>query len=545
MTQPPHAESPQRSVPSIAEQRKKLARYFTDFPERFESLLPPQKGIHSKFALEVATCKRILEIWSGDRDFRTRLDSDPKSALDSYGICLESAGISSLEEIRPLWDLDLAIRYQKEEREVSDAVLRYRLWMAEKLLEREETIREDCAPTNNAHRIWRARQMNRARSQLGSQRHEGIVHAPFVVELSDGCSVGCWFCGVSALKHEGDFPYNTENQKLWREVLQCLEDHLGSAAETGFCYWATDPLDNADYEDFLVDFKEICGHWPQTTTSQPQKEVERTRRLLKLAFENGAGIQRFSILNRKILKTVMQNFDPVELLHTEMVLQNKEADTLQSNSGRARGSKVLEKRASDRESSLASGWDDEPGTISCVSGFLINMCTKSIRLVSPAPSDERWPKGHWIFEESFFTDGASFKTTIEGMVERHMKTYLRAGDPLRFRRDLKIDLLKDGFVAHSYGERVTYQGESYMALVGERIANGQHTAGEVAIEIEDLGLQPASMTFEFLNRLFQQGLIDEEPEEDPTRDFDEIRNRPKRSKRTPRSEAGARALNPA
>ena len=365
--------------------------------------------------------------------------------------------------------------------------------------------------------------MNRARAQLGTSRHEGIVHAPFVVELSDGCTVGCWFCGVSALNHEDDFQYTAENKELWRDVLQAMQERLGEAAATGFCYWATDPLDNPDYEHFMMDFKEICGHWPQTTTSQPQKDIERTRALLKLATAQDAGIQRFSILNRKILKTVMKNFTPEELLHTELVLQNKEANSIQSNSGKARGSKVLEKRASSQAPETVVGWSEAPGTISCVSGFLINMCTKSVRLVTPTPCDERWPKGHWICEEGFFTDGPSFRALIDGMTERHMKLTVAAGDLVRFRRDLRVEILENGFVGHSYGEKMTFENSPHGKAIAEALVAGNQTAGEIAIKLEDTGVRSAIEVFEFINELFDAGLLDEEPAEDPTREFDQER----------------------
>src|SRR5205814_8046857 len=104
------------------------------------------------------------------------------------------------------------------------------------------------------------------------------------------------FCGVSAGRKGADFLYTPDNARLWRDVLAVLRRVVGPAAATGFCYWATDPLDNPDYERFALDVAEICGRFPQTTTAQPLKDPERTRALLALSVAHGCTINRFSIL---------------------------------------------------------------------------------------------------------------------------------------------------------------------------------------------------------------------------------------------------------
>lgn len=482
-----------------------LDRAFTEHPDKFRRLLPPSAAVDSPFASEVAHIKRLLEHWCADGSFRDEMNENPAAAALRHGHQVDP------EEVRYLWDAEHAHQCLKERKAVPYPVQRYKVWNSEKVLHRESVRLEHCLPKDPRQRAWRERQMRRIRSQLGEGSFVNIVHAPFAIELSEGCSVGCWFCGVSAKKKEGDFLYTPENRELWLGVLHALRNVLGDGARGGFCYWATDPMDNPDYEALLTDVAKICGRFPQTTTAQPVKDIERTRALLKLSSGLGCDINRFSITTLKTFKEVHQAFTAEELLHTELVLQNRESTNLQSNSGRARGSKTLNRRAQETPN-IPENWDEAPGTISCVSGFLINMVNRSIRLVTPCPSDDIWPSGHWVLEETCFEDADDFAEQIEGLIDRNMRVSLRASDPGRFRRDLKIELIPDGFEARGFGAVATYQGgiPSARELAAE-LLKGHPTVGDVTLAIEERLNTPAATVFDFLNRLFDDGLMDEEP----------------------------------
>ncbi|MCH2171875.1 radical SAM family RiPP maturation amino acid epimerase [Myxococcota bacterium] len=490
--------------------QEKLHKAFDERPDLFQPLLPPSAAASSPFSSEVAHIKRLLEHWCADASFRDEMMEDATAAAARHGHEVDP------EEVRYLWDAAFAHKCLSERTSVPYPVQRYRVWNSEKILHREAVRLEHCLPQDPRQRAWRERQMKRIRSQLGENSYVNIVHAPFSIEISEGCSVGCWFCGVSAKKKGADFRYTPENRKLWLEVLQALRRIIGEGAKGGFCYWATDPIDNPDYEELLTDFARICGRFPQTTTAQPLKDVERTRALLKLSSGLGCDINRFSITTLKTFKEVHKTFTAEELLHTELVLQNREAVNIQSNSGRARGSKILSRRA-ESAANVKEGWDEVPGTVSCVSGFLINMVNRSIRLVTPCPSDEIWPEGHWILDEANFTDGDDFAQRIEGMIDQHMRPSLRASDPGRFRRDLQIEILPDGFKAQGFGELVTYEGGTPSSReVATELLKGHHTVGEVALALEDRLNVPASTVFSFLNDLFDRSLLDEEPSGNPT-----------------------------
>ena len=485
--------------------QEKLERAFGERPDQFHPLLPPSTGAKSPFFSEVAHVKRLLEHWCADASFREEMAEDATAAAARHGHQADP------EEVRYLWDLEFAQKCLRERTNVPYPVQRYRVWNSEKVLHREDVRLERCVPKDPRQKAWRQRQMKRIRSQFGESSYVNIVHAPFSIEISEGCSVGCWFCGVSAKKKEADFRYTPENRALWLDVLQALRTTLGEGAAGGFCYWATDPMDNPDYEVLLEDFARICGRFPQTTTAQPLKDVERTKAILKRSTELGCDINRFSITTLKTFKEVLEAFTAEELLHTELVLQNRESINLQSNSGRARGSKTLSRRAEATEAAQ-DGWDEVPGTISCVSGFLINMVTRSIRLVTPCPSDEVWPDGHWVLDQAQFSDGADFAKQIDTMIDEHMRSSLRASDPGRFRRDLKIELLPDGFEARGFGGSITLHGGTPSSReVAAELTKGHRTVGEVALAIEDRLNVPAATVFDFLNELFDHGLLDEEP----------------------------------
>lgn len=92
----------------------------------------------------------------------------------------------------------------------------------------------------------------------------------------------CWFCGVGAEKLTGWSHYIPENAKLWQDTLDVCRDVIGDTVCNGFCYWASDPLDNPDYPKFIEDFRNTYGRYPQTTTAIPLRNEEITRQALDI-----------------------------------------------------------------------------------------------------------------------------------------------------------------------------------------------------------------------------------------------------------------------
>ncbi|MEV5508468.1 hypothetical protein [Streptomyces orinoci] len=78
--------------------------------------------------------------------------------------------------------------------------------------------------------IWRQRRLKRCNGELGTERSQAIVHAPATFELSKDCTVGCWFCGVAALKFDHIWPCTEENAAPWRDTFHRLPPHPRPAA---------------------------------------------------------------------------------------------------------------------------------------------------------------------------------------------------------------------------------------------------------------------------------------------------------------------------
>ena len=143
------------------------------------------------------------------------------------------------------------------------------------------------------------------------------------------------------------------------------------------------------------------------------------------------------------------------------------------------------------------------------------MVQRSVRLITPCPANDRWPEGYWVLEQGRFTDPASLGSLIEGMKRRHMRTALRAGDPVRFRPDLRFEESERGFVLQARGARTSFAGPPRMRELGRALARGAAPAGELAIALEDEHGRPAALTMNALNQVFDAGALDEEPRAAP------------------------------
>ena len=348
---------------------------------------------------------------------------------------------------------------------------------------------------------WRRRQIARTSSQLHQSMHNKIPHLLGAFELSKGCSVGCWFCAVAAPTLSDIFTYSLQNRDLWRKVLNLLKTLHGKAAKASFCYWASDPLDNPDYENFCLDFYELLGVFPQTTTALAMRNPERTRKLLKLSLEKRCLKNRFSVLSLASLNKIHQEFTPEELAFVKLELQYKQSNATISNSGRARDryAKQKQKNRLVEEKSL-------PGTIACVSGFLFNMVDRTVKLISPYNADDRWPLGYRIFEEGTFENIDDLKVLLEGMIDRHMPLEIESNDNIKFREDLEYESLSNGFKLFTRFKTYRFTNTPHARYLGEIIYKNNKTAQEIVDYFKWQNV-PSSYIYKDLNLMFDLGLL--------------------------------------
>lgn len=458
----------------------------------------------SEYVKQMGEVKKFLERFTGDNVFREEFLKNPQATVEQYGLPIDP------EEIRLLWDFDAARSHDPATEPTPLPVMRYRAFIREKKQHRDQSQKVLCASNDPRFKAWRDRQVQRCYSQLGKRNGEAIVHAPMTLELSKGCSVGCWFCGVSAPKLSDIFFYTPENAKLWQETLTVLQEIIGPAAAHGFCYWASDPLDNPDYEKFLIDFHRILGRFPQTTTAQPMKDPQRTRDLLKLSAEKKGFIDRFSLISLKMLKDVHAEFSAEELTFVELITQNKEAHNIGKHiTGRARD--YYRKQAEKNHEEYPD--DAVSGTIACVSGFLFNMVDHSVKLISPCNASDRWPLGYYVFQEGTFTDGESLRNLLTDMINQHMKTSVRHDQVVAFRPDLKYEDIDNGFRLSSAFLHHNFNNVSdYLRDLVQGVYEGKQTAGELALKMERQHETPLEETFYNLNSFLKNGFLNEEPE---------------------------------
>jgi radical SAM family RiPP maturation amino acid epimerase len=327
-----------------------------------------------------------------------------------------------------------------------------------------------------------------------------------VFELAKGCSMGCWFCGLAAGRLEGLFPRTHENKVLWRSILRVCHDEFGESAQSGFCYCATEPSDNPDYLDFVRDFHEIIRVYPCTTTAAPLKDLDWTRWLLRYAADEKSGGCRFSITTLKTLRQVHEEFTPEELFATELLLQNRESLTGWRSSGKYRQYALSKNLVSDLDD--PGGYD--AGTISCVTGFHVNMVDKQILLMTPCFASERWPLGYRVYWRGSFTNATEFREAIHDAIEHHMQTALKGPDIVKFNDLLSYEPRSDGFFVETPFRSCTIDNNPLMRDIGELALAGDMTTSEVLKALVDKGYDFLEASGA-LQHLFERGIIDDHP----------------------------------
>ena len=450
-----------------------------------------------------AQAKRFVERYKADPTFRDLVKQDSRKAALEYNISIDP------EEIRPLWDYEARKKHYEQKLPMSTITeLCFRL----DRMEIEWTMRRRSGESF-AHpniRAWWERQVARNSTELGPVINANNVHTPVCFELSSGCTVGCWFCGISAEKFKGVFEYTPENMNLWQEVLGVVRDVVGPASQAGFCYWATEPFDNPDYEKFIADYHAVLGALPSTTTAVAHKNIPRAGELFRMWKDYGFTANRLSILTVKQLDCIHEEFSAEELVWTNMNLLNKGSLVKKATAGRAL--EKINKLSAEGDKNEMQQVQDEltQGTIACVSGFLFNMVEKTVMLISSCKADSTWPKGYRIYDQGTFTCGADLRSLMERMIADNMPIALCGNDKVKFRRDLQYKQLPNGFCLTTEFLSQNITNDRYGRQFGDLIHDGSNTVDKIVGIICRLGATSEEVVAS-IDALFKNGLLDEEP----------------------------------
>ncbi len=470
----------------------------------------------------IAQIKRFMECYSGDREFQEKIDknhNDPVllKRLRDIGVEISPNDLSIFwsksEEIGNLITKivdPMAAPMQESDVDNLDLSLdKYplaKLWIEWIKANRALIKKRNVAgiTKNPRFKAWQKRRVNSAKGELGFFA-ESIDHPLFAFELGRGCSVGCWFCGFSAKKLSAVFEYTPENRTLWREIVKTGVDIFGQGAGSALCYWATEPVDNPHYLDFLKDYREITGGVLCTATAAPLRDASWFRSLV--SFYKGVPLPwpRISILSLSMLKGVHKTYTPDELRDCGLLMQMEDSARLKAKSGRIIG---------DEKASL-SGLelsDDAPyipqGSIACVTGFLVNMVDSTIKMISPCYASERWPHGYRVFAEAVFEGADGYRAALERIVEENAMENVSINTILAFRDDLRFTAADDGFTLVSPNSKHNMKGKGYHKRLGELISQGDKAYGEIFDILTAEGASPFELA-ETITRLFDKGFLDE------------------------------------
>jgi hypothetical protein len=191
-------------------------------------------------------------------------------------------------------------------------------------------------------------------------------------------------------------------------------------------------------------------------------------------------------------------------------LQNKGALAYKTNCGRAR--KHPQKLTEANRFARQYGPKNEPldpRTIECLCGYLVNLVEHSVKLISPCLASDQWPNGYRIHAAATFRDASEYKAFLEQTIEEFMPLNPEWKDKVSFRRDLMFERLEDGFRLTSRAYRHSLKGKTWYAALGELIAKGETSRGQIITQLASEGVPLLEVT-SILQKIFDKSLLENE-----------------------------------
>jgi hypothetical protein len=219
-------------------------------------------------------------------------------------------------------------------------------------------------------------------------------------------------------------------------------------------------------------------------------------------------VDRFSVLTLRALAAIHAEFTPEELLPVELVLHTKGSLVPITLAGRARQRRDRLEGAGLATRLAPLEWPG--GTIACVSGFLVNMVERRVRLIAPCRPSDTNPLGYLTLSQAGFATAAEFRHVLEAMIAAHMPESLGSGEPVGFRSDLAYEPAGEGFRLGNGRTTHTVAGQPFTRKLGELIAGGDRTPGEIVAELLADGAD-IFLLASAIQEIFDLGLIENIP----------------------------------
>ena len=412
---------------------------------------------------DYGSCKRGLEYFAADPAWREEFLADPARALAIFpDISDVYAAFKAIGMMRRAIPGDRENPYYGEYLRRFEAI---GVFLEERL--RQERFADQRLYEWNRIALRRVRLFTR---ELRSIPH--FTYFPLIFELSDGCRVQCPFCGLMAPPHRGDFRATGENRALWREVLAASGRVLGEIAADSACYFATEPLDNPDFELLLGDFADCLGNFPQTTTALAAEEPERIRALIKLLGKERMRLAalRFSVRTLKGFRRMMAEYTPEELADVELLFMNPESQMPLSDSGRARDLSSIKK-------------ERRRYSISCVAGFRVNMVRSAVAFMEPVLPSAEYPTGVRLIAEEPFADGESYEGILRRFIARFAHDKLPDDVPIRLEPAVTVEEQERYLLLRGDGAELRLSGNLHLRRAVRRLQEDAVTLPELWREL--------------------------------------------------------------
>ena len=481
----------------------------------------------------LAETKRFIECFQGDRDFRAAIDAGGRFAARHRRMLKEAGATFEPEAMELLWrqpDLPnrmnaLAARYARFEDLPADLLAllapypELRVWLrwrfrCDRRRFTQKLTAFDTPTLSPEYTAWRGRRIAAVRNELGSYG-SSIDHPCFAVEVSLGCSVGCGFCAFDAGRLEAVFDLSRPaNRDRICGVANGLAGMLGWPAGHGMLYWNSEPNDNPDYVKLLELWRRLTGATLCTSTARTGEDWIRS---LIGFYANGpegpAPWPRISVLSRGTMRRLHKAFTPLEMRDVTLTMQQKDCEDLRGKvlSGREQLIRRLGERADLRDMDVGNppeGFDPPQGSVACVSGPLVNMVNRTLKLVSPCYTTLEHRYGYRVFDETTFDDSPEgFEVALRRVIGRSMAAGPYREMPLRWRDDLKAVPQPDGFTLLSPTVRRDFRRGGLHRRTAELIGRGDLTYGQVLDALsEDPQSGPVAAML-MLGSLFDKGYL--------------------------------------